>query len=966
MNADPGMAAHELLQHGSFVRRLAAALSERAVDVDDAVQQVWLSTLIHPPKPGRGLKSWLARVTKNVVTDTRRSESSRRRRELSGGARSHPATDEVVDRMEAHRELVVALLALGEPYRKTLILRFYENCDVREISERMDVPEPTVRTRLRRGLDRLRQGLERPGPRRDLALPLSMILEALAVSTKSKSVLATILLLVIATSAFLLTDWTGDSEDLDGDTNPAIGAAPDARRPEPERVEASTEESGAPSAEEAPAQAAEVLSGTVVFMPIPRGASLVGTTWRFESASLDPVDPIQIVIADARRVSLPAGTWRVACTGEGWRPLEDELRIESGEASIVWVSRPARLIVRVTDLDAMPIADADVGWQPTQVELKREFGGVRQARTDANGRVSFEDLPCAIGQLRIGAAGYTGETLHFLSESEGEMTVVLEPLDEKASRARFIDNLTRKPLEGVWLETHAGLAASKKSDAEGWLSYDPWALDGKVLVATREGYAGVYAGVNRLRGNREIAMHRKQKICVQVIDTLGKPVSGSEVRVEVTNEAPVQRMGRKPSLTGVDGTVELEVVPGIGMTVSAITPEGLTGRATVGSDGETAIQILTKASDTLRIQARDEDGDPVATAWARVFRNGGRSSEPSRADSNGVITVPDPDRVHFFEVKAQGRVPIAFRRAHGATESCCGELEIVLPVGHELSGRVRTADGSPLEGVRVRLRFDVDPVPKRQPPHPVWENARGLKRDALCVGDASFRFGGLPEGNVRLNVELPHALDPSRQSLHDTESMIVSVPHDGEVEFVSASLRMGRVAVFDDVTGIPVRTFRLERIPAAPSTIQLKCRSRWQGWLPSTTQALIVSAKGYANRTLPLPEGEVDLEVRLAPSPSAHLALEGDIDELAGQSFSLYVFQPVKGTDGRTHYAPAWFDRIVIKDPSNIPFSIPFDEGTSITVGAVVTKSVAYWFEPSVITWKPGSTLKLRVTAKPK
>jgi len=55
--------------------------------------------------------------------------------------------------------LVDALQQLSELRRAVLVLRFYGNYKLREISELLDVPEGTVRSNLSRGLDELREVL---------------------------------------------------------------------------------------------------------------------------------------------------------------------------------------------------------------------------------------------------------------------------------------------------------------------------------------------------------------------------------------------------------------------------------------------------------------------------------------------------------------------------------------------------------------------------------------------------------------------------------------------------------------------------------------------------------------------------------------------------------------------------------------------------------------------------------------
>ncbi len=67
----------------------------------------------------------------------------------------------MVARAEVHCELVEAVLHLSEPYRFTVLLRYFEDLPPRDIARRADVPVETVRVRLRRALRQLRGRLDR-------------------------------------------------------------------------------------------------------------------------------------------------------------------------------------------------------------------------------------------------------------------------------------------------------------------------------------------------------------------------------------------------------------------------------------------------------------------------------------------------------------------------------------------------------------------------------------------------------------------------------------------------------------------------------------------------------------------------------------------------------------------------------------------------------------------------------------
>jgi RNA polymerase sigma-70 factor (ECF subfamily) len=122
----------------------------------------------------RHLRPWLASVAANFARRFARGERRRRRHEQAVPPREPaPPTDEVVARAGMHRDVVDAVLRLGEPYRATLLLRFQEQQSCEQIAARMRVPVETVRTRVKRGLALLRAAMDaRHGDRRAWALPI--------------------------------------------------------------------------------------------------------------------------------------------------------------------------------------------------------------------------------------------------------------------------------------------------------------------------------------------------------------------------------------------------------------------------------------------------------------------------------------------------------------------------------------------------------------------------------------------------------------------------------------------------------------------------------------------------------------------------------------------------------------------------------------------------------------------------
>lgn len=153
-----------LLQHEAFLRALALRLVRDEATADDVVQEAWRAALTTSLRDPQALKAWLARVVRNAALQEWRSAGRRRSREKIV-ARPESVADafDVVERAETHRRLVDAVLALNEPFRQVVLLRYFDGLTPKEISERLGIPSSTVRTRLQRGLDRLRAELDRRG-----------------------------------------------------------------------------------------------------------------------------------------------------------------------------------------------------------------------------------------------------------------------------------------------------------------------------------------------------------------------------------------------------------------------------------------------------------------------------------------------------------------------------------------------------------------------------------------------------------------------------------------------------------------------------------------------------------------------------------------------------------------------------------------------------------------------------------
>ena len=171
----------QVFDHSLFLRRVAQGLcggdSHRA---EDLVQDTWVQALEKPPKKPGALRGWMNKVLRHRAWNQARTAAHRSKREaevacdeVSSPEDSHEVA---LERVEFSRQLFELVSELPEEKQTVLYLRYYEDLQPKEIAERLDVPIKTIRTRLSRGLNDLREALDRRyGGRCDLWMGLSTL-----------------------------------------------------------------------------------------------------------------------------------------------------------------------------------------------------------------------------------------------------------------------------------------------------------------------------------------------------------------------------------------------------------------------------------------------------------------------------------------------------------------------------------------------------------------------------------------------------------------------------------------------------------------------------------------------------------------------------------------------------------------------------------------------------------------------
>jgi RNA polymerase sigma-70 factor (ECF subfamily) len=115
--------------------------------------------------------SWLYQIALNLCRDRMRRRRGRTlvsldALEADGQApvlREEANALDLVEARDLQKRVKAAVLALADEQREVIVLKEYEGLTFQQIAEVLDLPVSTVKTRLYRGLDRLRERLVREG-----------------------------------------------------------------------------------------------------------------------------------------------------------------------------------------------------------------------------------------------------------------------------------------------------------------------------------------------------------------------------------------------------------------------------------------------------------------------------------------------------------------------------------------------------------------------------------------------------------------------------------------------------------------------------------------------------------------------------------------------------------------------------------------------------------------------------------
>ena len=151
-------------RHGRALYALARAIAGETADAEEVVVeafgQAWRQAASYDARRG-SVSGWLATITRTRALDLvrargRRSKALERLGRLAGASQEAEGPDRAAERDEAGRLVAQALAELPEPQRRAIELAYFGGLSQSEIAAELGEPLGTVKTRIRAGMDKLR------------------------------------------------------------------------------------------------------------------------------------------------------------------------------------------------------------------------------------------------------------------------------------------------------------------------------------------------------------------------------------------------------------------------------------------------------------------------------------------------------------------------------------------------------------------------------------------------------------------------------------------------------------------------------------------------------------------------------------------------------------------------------------------------------------------------------------------
>ena len=152
-------------EHASLVYRVAYAALRNRAEAEDAAQETFVRVLRHRQQlpQVRDQRAWLARIAWRVALDRRRRAPEVPLEEAARAVRELRAAGASAEQLAADAQMLALLerliASLPRDLREALTLSTVEEMSAAEVAEALDIPEASVRTRVYRARQLLREKL---------------------------------------------------------------------------------------------------------------------------------------------------------------------------------------------------------------------------------------------------------------------------------------------------------------------------------------------------------------------------------------------------------------------------------------------------------------------------------------------------------------------------------------------------------------------------------------------------------------------------------------------------------------------------------------------------------------------------------------------------------------------------------------------------------------------------------------
>ncbi|HEX6811877.1 MAG TPA: sigma-70 family RNA polymerase sigma factor [Planctomycetota bacterium] len=697
--------ASALLADAASLRRLAESLLSPG-DAEDVVQDASLAALSRQGLRHPGL--WLRGVVRNLSLRMRRGQVRRRARErIAASAEADPRDPaSLAVQAELIRDVGTAVHALDEPFREAVLLRFWHGLPVDAIAARLCVPRNTVRSRLQRGLARLRERLDREYGERErwvlsLAgfLPLrTPLLAAFTLCIMNKKLLLGAFAVLLAAFAI---PWL-----LHEPTTPEVtGASAKAPAPvtAPLPVAADATAQPVPSRETVITPRPEaVTTGTLVVKVVHSTEPTVGSglTVSVGEESGDFRVGLRRAVTDARGQArfpnMAPGQVRVRCSGNDTGTAE----VRAGETVECVVKLGGAVLTGiVVDAAGVGIAGAlveqGVGANPS---MDAEVAAI----TAADGSFVVRNV-WIFTLLGARAHGYAASPLYYLGRGkEAATTLRIELTTVGGSVASSVTTADGQPVRDAVVRVGEGRVDTLISTPTGGPPLPAQGLtdaEGRFLaVGIPVGTATVQVrapGLAPWKGTCDVAAGLTANVnvrllpgmtCTGVVRTeAGEPVAKVSVRCGRDREF-LQYFTR----SAADGSFVLNGLPA--GEIEIWTEDRERGKAAVSVTGEhgatVRCELVLAQSLALRGRVTDEDGKPIQWVEVECLAEGAgpRWWNSTMTDAAGRFVVPHCPQGRLLAVKAWEKdcVPLECQ----GIDPKVGELQLKLAADRSARARI--------------------------------------------------------------------------------------------------------------------------------------------------------------------------------------------------------------------------------------------------------------------------------------